>query len=304
LGWAGTAIEAKEEAVHLAVFEGRMNPVSLQLLRGFTRGAPLPIVPRVLVCGPLMVVLLAMLSLGLVACGGGGDDSASSSSSSRNRDTDRDKILDRKDACPKEKEDGGKWSGNDTDGCPETIEDLIELGRSQVDSFWAESFAAENVAYEGPRDFVAYSTPIRTGCGEAGLHNAFFCGADHSIYYDISFFQEELDTNGDYSPVFILAHEWGHLVQDLLNILYDESRYSIQNELQADCLAGLFTKHAEEIGLLEDRDFDEAVVALFRVGDPDDTPFFDPQAHGSPGQRIDAFNKGFNRGLGACLSDF
>ena len=193
-----------------------------------------------------VVILLALIAF--AACGGSSDGD-SSTSSSRSRDSDRDKIVDRKDKCPKEKEDGGKWSGNATDGCPDTIEDLIELGRSQVDKFWEESFAADGVAYEGPKKFVAYSTPIKTGCGEASLHNAFFCGADHSIYYDIDFFQEELDTNGDYSPVFILAHEWGHLVQGLLDILYDESRYTIQNELQADCFAGVFTRHAEEIGL-------------------------------------------------------
>ena len=252
----------------------------------------------------LLLASLGILVLGLVACAGGGDEDSSSSSSSRTRDTDRDKIVDRKDDCPKEKEDGGKWSSNDTDGCPDTIEDLIELGRSLISGFWEEQFAADGVRYEGPRKFVGYSKPIDTACGKATENNAFYCGADHSIYYDIDFFQEELDTNGDYSPVFIIAHEWGHLVQSLLNILGDEERLSIRIELQADCLAGVFSRHAEDIGMLEDGDFDEAIVALFRVGDADDTPFFDPQAHGSPGQRIDAFNKGFNRGLGACLADF
>ncbi len=250
---------------------------------------------------PFMAVSLVLpVALVLSACGGGDDDT----STSRSRDRDRDGIPDRKDDCPQEKEDGGKWSANDADGCPDTIEDLIELGRSEVDAFWAELFATEGVEYEAPIRFEAYSTPIRTPCGEAELHNAFYCGRDHSIYYDISFFQEELDTNGDYSPIFIIAHEWGHLVQALLDILFDDTRYSIQNELQADCLAGVFTAHAEEVEILETGDFEEAVVALFRVGDSDDTPFFDPGAHGTPGQRIDAFNKGFLKGVGACLSDF
>jgi len=251
----------------------------------------------------LLFVALSAVAFAVVSCGGGADDD--SSTSTRAKDTDRDKIPDLKDKCPKEKEDGGKWSGEDKDGCPDTIRDLIELGRSEIDKFWRDTFEADNLDYSGPQMFVGYRKKgLETACGAADLDNAFYCGADRSIYYDINFFQEELDTNGDYSPIFVLAHEWGHLVQDLLDILYDENRYSIQNELQADCLAGVFTKHAEDIGLLEERDFDEAVIALFRVGDSDDTPFFDPQAHGTPGQRIDAFNKGFNKGTGACLRDF
>lgn len=250
----------------------------------------------------LFLALLALFSFSIVAasCGGGGDDD---DDTDEPRDRDNDDIRDSRDKCDREKEDGGVWGSDPKDGCPATVSDLIELARSDVDSFWEQQFEGDTIQYDPPVNFKAYTSEIDTACGRALLNNAFYCSADHSIYYDENFLKGELDTNGDFAPVLIIAHEWGHLVQSLVGILQDESLYTIQLELQADCLAGVWAADADERGLLDEGDFEEGIVALFRVRDPKGTPFYDPQAHGTAGERIDAFNNGYDFGLDACRID-
>lgn len=247
----------------------------------------------------LLFSLLTVLSFTAFfsACGGGDDDDSSSSSP---KDRDHDGIRDSRDDCPKVKEDGGQWGSDPKDGCPGTIDDLIELARSDINDFWQGQFDFEGEDYEPPIKFQSYTKEIDTACGPASLDNAFYCSADHSIYYDSNFLKAQLDTNGDFAPVLIVAHEWGHLVQSLLGILQDDTLYSIQIELQADCLAGVWAADADARSLLDQGDLEEGIVALFRVRDPKGTDFFDPQAHGTAGERIDAFNDGFDYGLDAC----
>src|SRR4030095_6843062 len=92
--------------------------------------------------------------------------------------------------------------------------------------------------------------------------------------------------------VIIIAHEWGHLVQAQSGI--SRGRHlTIQMELQADCFAGSYTKHAEEAKELEPGDLEEAAVGLYSGGDPRGMPWFSPQAHGSSRQRINAFLDGY-----------
>ena len=255
-----------------------------------------PLVWRAWWLTPLLLILAATAA---TACGGGGDDGSNDQVIAA-KDRDRDGVPDRLDKCPNAKEDL-RWT-TVADGCPDTIVDLVELGRGDIAKFWETTFANEKLPYDGPKTFQAYDTPISTGCGKAQLQNAFYCAADHSIYYDVSFLNNELKTNGDFGPVFILAHEWGHLIQDLVGLLDHRTRYTIDIELQADCFAGLYTHDASERGLLEQKDVETAIVSLFRVGDSFDTPWFEQGAHGTPGQRIDAFLKGSQLGVDACFS--
>jgi uncharacterized protein len=250
----------------------------------------------------LLLALLAFVSFTTVAaaCSSGDDDAARAN---RDRDRDNDDIRDSRDKCEDAKEDDGQWGTDPEDGCPGTVDDLIELARADIDAFWAKQFESEDVIYDPPINFTGYTTEILTECGPAELNNAFYCPVDHSIYYDSNFLAEELESNGDFGPVLIIAHEWGHLVQSLLGILDDEDLLTIQTELQADCMAGVWAADADERGLLDEGDFDEGIITLFRVGDPRDTPFFDPAAHGRSGERITAFEDGFEAGLDACTPD-
>lgn len=214
-------------------------------------------------------------------------------------DADGDGFQNDIDACPEEPEDEvPAW--NNEDGCPDTIDDLMTLAREDVEAFWVASFEAEELEYSSATGFVQYTTEISTPCGPALLNNAFYCPADHAIYYDLGLMQDLLKTKGDFGPAFVVAHEWGHLVQANLGILQDDSLFTIQIELQADCLAGVWTADADSRGVLDEGDFDEGLATLFSVGDARDTPWFDPGAHGTGGQRIDAYDAGYDLGIDAC----
>jgi predicted metalloprotease len=251
----------------------------------------------------LSVLTVLSFAFALSACGGGGDDDDDRDDDSRPSDSDRDGVRDSRDDCDDEKEDEGVWGSDPNDGCPGTIEDLVELARADIDFFWQQQFENDSTLYEPPLNFTGYTTEIETDCGLATLDNAFYCSADHSIYYDLNVLARELESNGDFGPVLIIAHEWGHLVQSLLGILGSTELLTIQTELQADCLAGVWSADADQRGLLEEGDLEEGVITLFRVGDPRGTDFFDPQAHGQPAERIQAFQDGFDLGLDGCTLD-
>ena len=214
-------------------------------------------------------------------------------------DSDNDGVPDAVDRCPGQKEDA-RWSQG-TDGCPDGIDDLTALAATDINGFWQQEFSDQGVNYRSVQGFQGYTGVVQTGCGPSAPNNAFYCPADNSVYYDRSFLETQLQETGDYGPVFILAHEWGHSVQANLGILQDPRRFTIQNELQADCLAGVYTRSAQDRQLLEAGDLEEAIASLLNAGDPQGTPWYDPQAHGTSQQRIDAFQRGIGGGTQVCM---
>ena len=118
------------------------------------------------------------------------------------------------------------------------------------------------------------------------------------VYLDSGFMQTQLSAFGDFGPAMIIAHEIGHHIQNLLGLT---GGFTIQQELQADCLAGGWMKDAGARGLLEVGDSQEAANSLFTLGDPVGTPWFDPDAHGTAQQRVEAFRVGFLSGVGSCF---
>ncbi|HKP52609.1 MAG TPA: neutral zinc metallopeptidase [Chloroflexia bacterium] len=216
-------------------------------------------------------------------------------------DVDGDGILDGPDDCPRFLENVNKVF--DLDGCPDTMQTLLVFAAEDIDTYWAGFFDDEGIDYAPPDIFAAYweDGQYDTECGPVEVNNAFYCGGDHGIYYDYNFLQSELDEVGDFAPVIILAHEWGHLIQGNLGILDDPHYLTFQTEQQADCFAGAWSWHVEDEGLLEEGDLDEAASSLFRAGDEEDFPWFEPGAHGSPQQRIQAFQLGYDEGPYACF---
>lgn len=251
-------------------------PVNLELTRKMRH-------PRAVL--PTVAVLLVLAIAAFGACGGSGDDSTPTPG----------KALTRVEQCQRE---AGKRTGA---SCPKAAKTLAEASRKDIDEFWDQAFSGGRRPYDPPTKFVAYDEPIRTGCGDSEMDNAFYCGRDNSIYYDVHFLGQEFAKRGEYAPVFIIAHEWGHLVQANLGLLEDESLYSIEIELQADCFAGVYMQDAQLRNRVAEKDVDSAVVALFHVGDDLGTVWNDPQAHGTSGQRIDSFNAGFTQGIDACM---
>lgn len=207
-------------------------------------------------------------------------------------DSDGDGITNDSDACPAQRENSNGVF--DTDGCADTIHDLLNFVAADLDGYWSETMRANNLAYTSPRRLVYYTSR------SAAEYNAYYLGRTHGIYYDVNLMTDHLNHFGDFAPVTILAHEWGHSLQATLGLL-DGSRYTIQNELQADCFAGVYARHAEEAGYLESGDLEEGAFSLFNAGDAAGTPWFDVQAHGSGEQRQAAFHQGYAEGLAACF---
>jgi len=213
-------------------------------------------------------------------------------------DPDSDSI--RYEACPTEAETVNKVF--DTDGCPDTLQDLLDLAAQDLDNFWGS--AAQD--YDSPRGVTPY-TPnqrLRTACGRAVSNNAFYCPRSQSIYYD-SRFLTRLLSGGDFGPVAVLAHEWGHYMQHQLGL---QGRYSVQVELQADCFAGAYARYLVEgqsqLLKLEEGDVEEGAQLIYQLGDPRGTPWNDPEAHGTPKQRYAAFMEGVENGAQECVESF
>ncbi len=169
----------------------------------------------------------------------------------------------------------------------------------EIDRFWSEAFAEAGVPYRPPTDIVALDQRLTTGCGEASpfISQFFYCPADETIYLVPEALEAVTGEHGDYGAVTILAHEWGHHVQWLLGVPPDASNAL---ELQADCLAGAWTSRARELGLLDPGDVTEAAMLSAEYGDDYGAPQDVPNAHGIDDDRISAFMRGYDDGLGDC----
>ncbi|MBX3084530.1 MAG: neutral zinc metallopeptidase [Anaerolineae bacterium] len=191
------------------------------------------------------------------------------------------------------------------------VTELVTTSEEDLNAFWSQTFTDEKLGdYKPPSAVTAYEgeTPMDTPCGETEAENAFFCPEDKAIYYDTTWFAQEYDKsqNNGYSVVGIIAHEWGHYIQDLLDqkLQLSEGHYSIEIELQADCLAGNFTRYLYDgNGSLEITadDLKEGMNSFFDIGDDENTKWDDPDAHGSSAQRSQAFLMGYNQSVAVCL---
>lgn len=186
--------------------------------------------------------------------------------------------------------------------------------------FWPEEFVEAGLTYEDAMVEVFESGVTTGGCGSAtSAVGPFYCPADNTAYIDIEYMfilQEQLGAEGDFSQAYILAHEVGHHVQNLLGInaatrqaqslvsQTEANGLSVDLELQADCFAGAWAASFAARGFLDDGDLDEGVNAASAVGD-DAITGSDVQenfTHGSSAQRVEWFNTGFNEGTDACTT--
>ncbi|MCI0487247.1 MAG: neutral zinc metallopeptidase [Blastocatellia bacterium] len=160
-----------------------------------------------------------------------------------------------------------------------------------LDTFWQRTFSAYRRRYTSPRVYASGSS-------------AFYRSQTHSIHFDPAFFvrqmraaAEQSQTDGDFAPITILAHEWGHSVQAQLGRLRGQT---IRMELEADCLAGAFAKAARDAGVLDQGDLDEATYTFFSGRDRTGTPSYHRGAHGTGTQRVNSFLNGLKGGVAAC----
>lgn len=210
-------------------------------------------------------------------------------------DPDRDGISGAADRCPQEAE---VYNGVfDTDGCADTIDDLLSFAADDLDIYWKAQTEALGLTYYPPTRLAPYRNPANSRL----RMNAFYSSYGHYIGYDMDLMESALNRFGDFAPVAILAHEWAHLSQRNIGI---QREYTISTELQADCLAGAYAFHLQEQGNLEEGDLEEGLYQMYSIGDPTGTPWFHDNAHGTSEQRYTALLNGFNEGVIYCLETY
>jgi len=186
---------------------------------------------------------------------------------------------------------------------------------NDIQAFWTQSFSATGKRYPVTK-LVLFTDQTSSGCGTASSATGpFYCPADQKVYLDLGFFDELKSRfgaqGGDFAMAYVVAHEFGHHVQDALGITervaqlsqQDPSQanaLSVRTELQADCLAGVWAHSAASD--LQPGDIDEALSAASSVGDDRiqqaTTGRIDPESwtHGSAEQRTAWFTTGYRSG--------
>lgn len=184
----------------------------------------------------------------------------------------------------------------------------MRLTFGALNTYWTAALPPLGRRFTPPSRFFQYeandtSIPKAGTCnGKAlGLNNAFYCPPDDAIHWHGQFVRDLHRTFGDFGAAFVWAHEYAHAMQGRLGRL--GNRFTIQTELEADCLAGAWSSWAEQTArIIEPGDIDEALAVMFNSRDKVGTPWFDPQAHGSAQDRIRAFTNGYDQRVPkACL---
>jgi predicted metalloprotease len=186
---------------------------------------------------------------------------------------------------------------------------------NDVQATWQDIFRSEGKRYDVTK-LVLFTQATTSACGQASAATGpFYCPADQKVYLDLGFFQELRDrfgAPGDFAQAYVIAHEFGHHVQNLLGTMQRAQRAgregSIRLELQADCYAGIW---AHETEVQPDvHDFDEALDAASAVGDDrlqrqaGQRVNRETWTHGSSAQRMQWFRTGADSGDPAVCDTF
>ncbi len=198
------------------------------------------------------------------------------------------------------------------------LKKFVSVVLAETEDTWTDVFRGLGRTYEDPK-LVLFSGATASACGTAQTAiGPFYCPNDRKVYLDLDFFQElrvRFGASGDFADAYVIAHEVGHHVQNLLGILErvdaqrqsaDKARanaLSVRLELQADCLAGVWAKQADSARhILEAGDIDEGINAASAVGDDRlqrrAQGYVVPESftHGSSAQRAGWFKRGYASG--------
>ncbi len=199
----------------------------------------------------------------------------------------------------------------------EQAAEFVSVVLADTEEIWSDIFREQLGQEYRPTTLVLFKGATTSGCGRASaMTGPFYCPLDKKVYLDTEFFttlSRQLGADGDFAAAYVVAHEVGHHVQDLLGILdqttqirqrvseAESNAISVRVELQADCLAGIWANRASaKFGSIERGDIEEAMNAAERIGD--DTlqrnagrrPMPDSFTHGTSEQRQYWFAQGYD----------
>jgi uncharacterized protein len=194
---------------------------------------------------------------------------------------------------------------------------FVDFVAGDVDATWNRVFQESGKTYDQPV-VVLYEQGVQSACGATpSTVGPFYCPRDRKVYLDLSFMdelQQRLGAKGDFARAYIVAHEIGHHVQNLLGVMDDvnlaqqenpddANELSVRLELQADCLAGVWGHSAyQQQDLLQEGDLEEGLAAAAAVGDDriqqQQGGRVSPESftHGTSEQRVKWFRAGFDGG--------
>lgn len=217
---------------------------------------------------------------------------------------------------PQPRTDTGRTANSDD------MKQFVGVVLAETENVWNGIFQQEGRTYPEPK-LVMFTNAIRSACGQASSATGpFYCPGDSKVYLDTSFFQtlaRQFDASGDFANAYVIAHEVGHHVQNVIGVLpkfnqmrrslskAEANQMSIRVELQADCFAGIWAHFTDQKGLLEKGDLEEALNAATQIGDDAiqkrTQGYVVPESfnHGTSEQRRAWFYRGFETGkLAEC----
>ena len=208
-------------------------------------------------------------------------------------------------------------------GQQDPLADFVSVVLADTEDTWNDLFRRGGATYQEPK-LVLFSGAAQSACGFAqAAVGPFYCPADQKVYIDLAFYQDlrnRFQAPGDFAQAYVIAHEVGHHVQNLLGIAQkvhqaqqraspeQANALSVRMELQADCFAGVWAHHANRMRqILEQGDVEEALNAAAQIGDDRmqmrGRGYVSPESftHGSGEQRVRWFRTGLESGeLNRC----
>ncbi len=207
----------------------------------------------------------------------------------------------------------------------ETLRKFVGFVLDDAQNTWTKALPEQQgVAYRRAK-LVLFRDGTRSGCGDAeSAMGPFYCPADEKVYVDLNFYDElrrKFGAPGDFAQAYVIAHEIGHHVQNILGIERKlriaqernpraEKQLSVLMELQADCFAGIWANSTGQRNLLDNGDVDEAMKAASAVGDDHIQQMSGSRVrpesftHGSSAQRKEWFNRGYETGKVTACNTF
>ena len=217
----------------------------------------------------------------------------------------------------------GQQQAVPVDPVQDKLKDFVSVVLADTEDTWGEIFQRGGSTYEKPK-LVLFTGAVRSACGLAqSAVGPFYCPGDRKVYIDLEFYkmlEKRFGAPGEFAKAYVLAHEVGHHVQNLLGIsgkvhaaMERSSReranqLSVRQELQADCYAGIWANHANRSRhILEAGDVESGLNAAAAIGDDrlqkQAQGYVAPESftHGSSAQRVQWFRRGLESGaLSAC----